>query len=304
MTRLTACLPAGFRRMSGKTGGETVGKTLEALISRLEMTSDTPSLDAQVLLAHLLEKPRSWALAHPEVLLTGDMFDALDALALRLEAGDPIPYILGSWEFFGLEFEVTPDVLIPRHETEMLVERAISWLRNSVSGKRGLRVLDVGTGSGCVAISLAVNVPGLSITAIDISPSALKVAHANADKMNASGGITFLEADLFSNPLTPGSFSLIVANPPYIPTDTLHTLPIYGREPTLALDGGSDGLALIRRLLNEAPVRLLSGGMLLMEIEATEGTAVLSLASAAFPKARIQLHKDLAGHDRLLEVQV
>ncbi|HEX7541088.1 MAG TPA: hypothetical protein VF352_03075, partial [Anaerolineales bacterium] len=138
----------------------------------------------------------------------------------------------------------------------------------------------------------------------DISPAALIVARGNAEKMNVSGCITFLEADLFANPLIPDSFSLIVANPPYIPTKTLHKIPVYGREPTLALDGGSDGLALIRRILTEAPDRLISGGLLLMEIEASEGPAVLSLAVDAFPKARIHLHKDLSGHERLLEVKV
>jgi release factor glutamine methyltransferase len=222
----------------------------------------------------------------------------------RLEEGELFPYILGTREFYGLEFEVTPDVLIPRPETELLVERAIAWLRKLGSVSRGMKVLDVGTGSGCIAISLVFNVPGLAITATDISPASLNVACRNAEKMNVSGYITFLEADLFSNPLIPETFSLIVANPPYIPTETLSKIAVFGREPTLALDGGSDGLAFIRRLLLESPKRLSSGGLLLIEIESSEGQAVLSLASNAFPKARVQVYKDLAGHDRLLEVQI
>ena len=282
---------------------QTVGETLDGLISRLEMTSDTPGLDAQVLLARLLKKPPSWVLAHPEEPLNKNRYAALEAMIARLEGGEPLPYILGAWEFFGLEFDVTPDVLIPRPETEQLVEQAIIWLRNSGLGGRELKVMDVGTGSGCIAISLAVNVPGLSITGTDISPTALEVARRNAKKMNVSGSITFLEADLFSNPLIPNRFSLIVANPPYIPTETLHKTTVYGREPTLALDGGSDGLTLIRRLLMESPNWLIPGGLLLMEIEASEGPAVCSLASKVFPKALIQMHEDLAGHDRLLEVQ-
>ncbi|MCX6038755.1 MAG: peptide chain release factor N(5)-glutamine methyltransferase [Chloroflexi bacterium] len=289
--------------VTSKAGGQTVGETLDGLISRLEKTSDMPGLDAQVLLARLLDKPRSWVLAHPEAPLTGNRYAALEALVARLQGGEPLPYIVGHWEFFGLEFEVTPDVLIPRPETELLVERAIAWLRKSEPGSRELRVMDVGTGSGCIAISLAVNVPGLSITATDISAAALKVARCNAEKMNVSGSITFLEADLFPNLLIPDCFSLIVANLPYIPTNTLYKIPVYGREPTLALDGGSDGLVLIRRILTEAPDRLISGGLFLMEIEASEGPAVLSLASGAFPKARIHLHKDLAGQDRLLEIK-
>jgi release factor glutamine methyltransferase len=167
-----------------------------------------------------------------------------------------------------------------------------------------MRVMDVGTGSGCIAISLAVNVRRLSITATDISLAALKVARRNAEKMNVSSDITFLETDLFPNPTISDPFSLIVTNPPYIPSNTLYNIPVYGREPTLALDGGPDGLTIIRRILAEVPHQLISGGMLLMEIEASEGPSVLSLASDAFTNARIQLHKDIAGHDRLLEVQV
>ena len=304
MTRPTACLPAGWWMVTDKAGGQTIGETLDGLISRLEKTSEMPGLDAQVLLARLLDRPRSWVLAHPEAPLTGNQFSALEALVARREGGEPLPYILGTWEFFGLEFEVTPDVLIPRPETELLVERAITWLRKLGPGRRELRVLDVGAGSGCIAISLAVNVPGLSITATDISLAALKVARCNAEKMDVSGCITFLEADLFPNLIISDPFLLVVANPPYIPTRTLPKILAYGREPTLALDGGSDGLALIRRIIAKAPDRLCSGGLLLMEIEASAGPAVFSLASAAFPKAQIHLHKDLAGHDRLLEVQV
>jgi release factor glutamine methyltransferase len=284
-------------------GGQTVGETLAGLTLRLEGTSDTAGLDAQLLLAHLLERPRSWVFAHPDVPISTAACARLEAITHRLEAGVPLPYILGSWEFFGLQFRVTQDVLIPRPETELLVERAIAWLKDHESGVRGENVLDVGTGSGCIAISLAVNIPGLSITATDISSAALKVAHDNAEKMKVSGNINFLESDLFSNPFLKKSFSMIVTNPPYIPTLSMQQAAVFSREPTMALDGGPDGLAIIRRILSESSERLLAGGLLLMEIEASEGQAVLALASEAWPKARIQLHQDLAGHDRLLEVQ-
>ena len=326
MTRPTACLPAGWRMVTSKAGGQAVGETLDGLISRLEKTSDMPGLDAQVLLARLLDRPRSWVLAHPEAPLTGNRYTALEALVGRLEGGEPLPYIVGHWEFFGLEFEVTPDVLIPRPETELLVERALTWLRSRPTLKRRAidtksaetdwempRALDVGTGSGCIAIALAVNTPELRITATDISSAALRVARRNSERLGVANRVTFLESDLIPDtispnsllpdPLLPTSFSLIVANLPYIPTNTLYKIPVYGREPTLALDGGSDGLVLIRRILTEAPDRLISGGLFLMEIEASAGPAVLSLAYGAFPKARIHLHKDLAGHDRLLEIK-
>jgi release factor glutamine methyltransferase len=290
--------------VTSKGGGQTLEETLKGLISRLEKTSETPGLDAQVLLARLLDRPRSWVLAHPEAPMTRSQEIVLQAQVTRLEGGEPLPYILGLWEFFGLEFDVTPDVLIPRPETELLVERAIAWLRKSERAGRVLRVMDMGTGSGCIAISMAVNVPGIIITATDISPAALKVARGNAEKMHVSDRINFLEADLFPNSLMQDPFSLIVANPPYIPTKTLQKILVYGREPTLALDGSVDGLKLIRRILREAPERLLPGGSLLMEIEASEGPAVYSLATGAFPKAQILLSKDLAGRDRLLEVQL
>jgi len=283
---------------------KTVGAALDGLISRLEKTSDTPGLDAQVVLAHVLEKPRSWMAAHPEAPLTQSRSDTLEALVARLEKGNPLPYVLGRWNFFGLEFEVTPDVLIPRPETEMLVERALAWLGERGAAKGERRVLDVGTGSGCIAIALTVNVADLRLTATDISPQALAVARRNAEKLRVSDRVTFLEADLIPDPSLPDPFSLILANLPYIPTKTLHNLPIYGREPTVALDGGADGLALIRKLLSQAPDLLAPGGLLMMEIEASEGPAVLSLAYDAFAEAEIHLFRDLGDRDRLIQIQI
>ena len=284
--------------MTNRVGGKTVETALDDLIFRLEKTSDTPGLDAQVVLARLLEKPRSWVMAHPDAHLTGNRSIALDGLVTRLESGKPLPYVLGRWEFFGLEFEVTPDVLIPRPETELMVERAIAWLQMHPDCRHAV---DIGTGSGCIGIALAANIPDLRVAATDISPQALEVARRNAVKNGVEEQMEFLCRDLFS---ADGEHNLIIANLPYIPTSTLQRLPIYGREPTVALDGGADGLDLIRRLLVEAPDRLVPGGLLLMEIEASEGPAVLSLACDVFAEAEIHLHKDLSGHERLLEVQV
>lgn len=282
----------------------TVSGCLEELSRRLYPVSDTPDLDAQVLLARTMDRPRSWLAAHPEARLDPEPAAALEASTQRLECGEPLPYVLGEWEFFSLPFELTPDVLIPRPETELLVERALTWLRKQKWKKDELHVLDVGTGCGCIAIALAVNAPEIRVVATDISPAALKVAQRNAVNLNVANRITFIEADLIPDAFPPDPFSLIVANLPYIPTQTLHHLPVYTREPTLALDGGADGLALIRRLMTKAPEVLAPGGAMLFEIEASEGQAVLSLAYDAFKQEKVHLQQDLAGHDRLLEIQL
>ena len=284
--------------MKNKSGGKTIGTVLEGLISRLERNSDTPGLDAQVLLARVMQRSRSWVMAHPDASLTSNRAAQLEALTARLECGDPLPYVLGRWEFFGMEFEVTPDVLIPRPETELLVERAITWLQTHPEARHAA---DVGTGSGCIGIALAANIPDLQVMASDISAEAMKIARRNATNNGVGPRMEFLCCDLFP-PNT--HYDLIVANLPYIPTKILHKLPIFGREPTVALDGGKDGLELIRRLLIAAPERLVPGGLLLMEIEASEGSAAISLACDIFSNAEIHLHKDLAGSDRILEIQV
>ena len=278
---------------------------LSDILERLTPLSDTPALDASVLLAHIVDQPRTWVMAHPELTLTTEQERQLDDSLSRLERGEPFPYVLGHWEFFGMEFDITPDVLIPRPETELLVERAIAWLQESPVRRT---VADIGTGSGVIAISLAVNVPDAHVIATDISRNALVVARKNAKKFGVEHRIEFVQCDLL--PATPELFTreqhldLICANLPYIPTDTLHTLPVYGREPTLALDGGSDGLEFIRRLLQIGPDWLTRNGMMLLEIESTRGIQALNFACDQFSEATIQLHQDFAGQDRLLEVML
>ena len=294
---LTGYLPAGWRMKTNKVGERTVGTALEDLIFRLEKHSDSAGLDAQEVLARVMNQPRSWVLAHPDAPLTLKRAAALETLVVGLERGEPLPYVLGQWEFFGLEFEVTPDVLIPRPETELLVERAIGWLHAHPDFHHAA---DIGTGSGCIGIALAAAIPDLQVMGSDISPAALKMAQHNAVNNGVEKRLEFVLCNLFP---PDAEYNLIVANLPYIPTKTLHKLPIYGHEPTMALDGGADGLQLIRGLLTDAPERLAAGGLLLMEIEASEGASALSLAYDAFAEAEIHLHKDLAGRDRILEVQ-
>ena len=260
--------------------------------------SDTPQLDAQVLMAHVLDKPRAWVMAHPEIELTTEQKNRLDDSLARLKRGESFPYILGKWEFFGNEFEVTKDVLIPRPETELLVEKAIAHLQSSALPEQS-RIADIGTGSGVIAISIALHVPDARIVATDISSAALDVAKRNALKHNVQHRIEFIECDI----LPPQSqIDLLCANLPYIPTDTLHQLPIYGREPTIALDGGADGLDSYRRLFRIAPQYLSPRGVMLIEIEASQGASAVTLARDSFGNAVIQLHQDLTGRDRLIEI--
>lgn len=275
-----------------------IGELIPQVIARLP--GDTPELDAQVLLAHVLGHVRTWLLAHPELELSAPQLDSVEAAVSRLEAGDPLPYVLGHWEFYGLDFNVTPNVLIPRPETELLVEKAIAWLKASPERRT---VADVGTGSGAIAVTIAMNVPDARVLATDISPAALEVARSNAEKFNVQERIEFVECDLLPTlNVQRSTFNAIFANLPYIPTETLRRLAVFETEPALALDGGADGLDLIRRLLAIAPDWLAPGGRIMLEIEASQGMPVLSLAYDLFSEAEIHLHRDLAGHDRLLEI--
>jgi len=278
---------------------------LSDITDRIAAFSDTPTLDASVLIAHILGKPRTWVVAHPELALTFAQQEQLEGALKQLENGMPFPYILGHWDFFGMEFDITPDVLIPRPETELLVEKAIAWMRES---KVRRTVADVGTGSGIIAVSIAKNVPNVNILATDISQNALQVAKKNADKFKVADRINFIHCDIL--PARPASFSteehfdLLCANLPYIPTATLQGLPVYGREPTLALDGGEDGLDLFRNLMSVAPEWMAPNSLILLEIEASLGLKALSLAYDMFSSAEIHLHRDLTGRDRLLEIML
>ncbi|MGZ9220994.1 MAG: peptide chain release factor N(5)-glutamine methyltransferase [Anaerolineales bacterium] len=278
---------------------------LSDITIHLAQTSDTPALDASVLLAHILNKPRTWVMAHPDLTLTTQQQIQLDDSLARLECGEPFPYVVGHWEFFGMDFDVTPDVLIPRPETELLVEKALAWLQESPVRRT---VADVGTGSGIIAISIAAHFPDVRVLATDISHEALQVARKNAVKFDVLNQIDLLQCDLLPRHMDPlpteRHFDLICANLPYIPSERLRRLPIYGREPTLALDGGTDGMEVIRRLLDIAPGWLAPNGMILLEIEATRGVRALNLACDLFSEATIHLHQDLVGRDRLLEIML
>ncbi|MCI0520432.1 MAG: peptide chain release factor N(5)-glutamine methyltransferase, partial [Chloroflexi bacterium] len=201
-------------------------------------------------MAHVTGRPRVWLHAHDALELSAAQSAALESAVQRLEGGEPLPYVLGHWEFYGMDFAVSPAVLIPRPETEILVEAALDWLRAHPQARCAA---DVGTGTGCIGISLAKHIPDLQLTAIDVSPLALRTARANAYTHGITRRAAFVQADLLAPfaPLRP--FDLICANLPYIASEFLSVLRVAHAEPRLALDGGRDGLALIRRLLQQAP---------------------------------------------------
>lgn len=276
----------------------TIGSLTKDAITRLKVISDSPYLDVQVLLAEILNKSRSWVLSHPEFNLSLEQEEQFNLAVQRLENGDPLPYILGKWEFFGLELSLSPDTLIPRPETELLVERGLSWL-NNLPGKR--LAADIGTGSGCVAISLAYHCSDLICLATDISYPALKVARQNVARYQLSDRVFCLQCDLL--PPIMGQFDLICANLPYIPTQRLKSLKVGYKEPTLALDGGYLGLELITRLLSQFSNFHLPVGLILLEIDPDQKDMVTRVATEVFPTRQVTCISDLAGNDRVIAIQ-
>lgn len=260
---------------------------------------EQPHQIALVLLAHIVQRPKTWLLAHPEAHLSKAQADQLEGLLQRLEVGEPLPYLVGTQEFFGLEFEVNPSVLIPRPETEIMVETALAWLQEHPSSRNGI---DVGTGSGCIAISLVSNCPDLNMLATDLSETALNVATKNAQKHNVADRISFSLSDLI--PEDPQPVDLVCANPPYIPTEKLVEVNSLPWEPSLALDGGESGLDLISKLLEKLPAFLNNPALILLETEATLGAQTLQLAKRNFPNAEVSLHKDLFERDRMVRIEV
>lgn len=265
---------------------------------RLEPSTPDAGLEAQLLLAHVLEKNRTWVLAHPEIILSERQFGQLNLLLEKRASGIPLPYILGHWEFFGLDFVVTPDVLIPRPETELLVEQALVWLNNHPSQ---LMIADVGTGSGCIAISLAKNQPDIHLLATDQSQAALDLARENASRHGVADRIEWKKTNLLDE--YPSKLDLVVANLPYIPSTTLDNLPILKHEPRGALDGGSDGLRFINELLLDTQRWWAPGGTILLEIEAGQGESAPRLAHELLPDTMITLLPDLAGLPRILKIE-
>lgn len=272
---------------------------LEAARKELSAASDQPSLEAQAILGNWLDKTRAWIFGHPETRLSPTDVAQLNEQISRRIAGVPLPYLLGYWEFYGLEFEVNPSVLIPRPETEQMVDLAREWLHAHPNQRR---VVDIGTGSGCIAAALAHSVPGLTVFAVELSDPALETARRNLLCHHLAGRVSLVQSDLLS--ALAGPFDLVCANLPYIPTQTLQELEVARHEPRLALDGGPDGLRLVERLLAQLSTRLAPGGHVLLEIEYSEDRSAPSLARQYFPQAKVELKADLAGLPRLVTISL
>lgn len=269
-----------------------LARTAADLAAALGLPPREARLEAQVLAAHSLGVNRAWLIAHGDEPLPPAAAQALSARLARRLAGEPVAYILGRREFHGREFRVTPDVLIPRPETELLVEAALARLPED----RPACVLDLGTGSGCVAISLALERPGCAVTAVDLSPAALAVARDNAARLGAR--VEFAAGDLFL-PLQGRRFDLIVGNPPYVAVHDPHlTRGDLRSEPRLALASGADGLDAIRAIAAAAPRHLRPGGHLLLEHGWDQPGAVRALLRAA-GLAEVATLRDLAGLPRV-----
>jgi release factor glutamine methyltransferase len=296
--------------MTHSTADEpTIAATLARAATQLQATG-APRLEAELLLAHVLDLSRASLYAHPNRAFPAHQRATYQTLVNRRALGEPLPYLIGHVEFYGLNLSVNTHVLIPRPETETLVDLALT-LQSHSAPLQGLEYpisniqsfADVCTGSGCIAIALAVHAPQARVYALDLSPGALAVARANAARHGVGDRVTFLQSDLLA--ALPEPVDLIVANPPYIAAQEWGALPreVREHEPRLALDGGPDGLDVIRRLLDQSPAHLRLGGALLMEMGAAQGAAVAHLARRAYPSAVVTIRADLAGRDRVLCVQ-
>ncbi|MBO0723893.1 MAG: peptide chain release factor N(5)-glutamine methyltransferase, partial [Blastocatellia bacterium] len=227
-------------------------------------------LDAQTLLAEALGRDRTYLIINYNKLLSDDELAGYQALIERRASGEPLQYITGHQEFFGLEFEVTPDVLIPRPETEIIIEETIRIVEQGKFSRP--RIVDVGTGSGCIAVTLARELAGVRVIATDVSPAALQVARRNARQHGMIDRIDFIAANLFDVFAEMPFADLIISNPPYVSDQEFATLQREVRdwEPSLALTDFADGLTFYRQLLAAAPARLSAGGYLICEMGYTQ----------------------------------
>jgi release factor glutamine methyltransferase len=277
----------------------TVKKVLDWTIEYLKQHgSESPRLDAEILLAHARGCQRIQLYTEYDVPLTPEDREKMRLLVKRRATLEPVAYLVGFREFFGMDFHVEPGVLIPRPDTESLVVTALE-LVNEISSPT---VLDVCTGSGCVPIAIAANCPAAVLTAIELDDHVCGITRQNIEKHSLADRISLLQGDLFEALADDAQFDVITANPPYVTDQEMDTLQpdVRLHEPHLALRGGSDGLDVVRRLITDAVSRLLPGGALLLEIGEQQGEAVTELFKAVGNYEPAQIVKDLGGRSRVV----
>jgi release factor glutamine methyltransferase len=280
----------------------TVGAALREGVQKLER-ANVPSapLAAELLLMHALNRDRTFLYAHPEAQIDPAQLEKFDSQIKKRAAGTPTQYLTGHQEFWGMDFEVTPDVLIPRPETEHVIEVALSRIGES-RRNNPLRIADVGTGSGCIAVALAKEFPNAEIFATDISSKALAVAKRNATRHNFANRITFTECNLLEGIPQQPQLNLIVSNPPYVARKDAPSLPtdVREHEPELALFAGEDGMEIYPRLIAQAKTHLAEGGLLVLELGAGLFEPVSDLLEARSSWTRVSATQDLAGIVRVI----
>jgi release factor glutamine methyltransferase len=269
----------------------TIAALLSDAAALLSTSSESPRTDASLLLAHVLSRPREWLVAHSDALLSAAQKALFETLCTKRRTGVPVAYLLGTGSFYGREFLVNEDVLVPRPETEHLIDEALRLIDGPI------RVLDVGTGSGAIACTIAAETQA-AVDATDISPFAITVASANAQRLGVSERCTFRHGDL-AQPVRGNRYDLIVANLPYIPTSDLPKPPEPASfEPRLALDGGPDGLVLYRRLLAQLRLLLSENARALLECAPPTIHELSKIVEAALGNADVAVINDYSGLPR------
>jgi len=265
---------------------------------RAGVPPDQAAIDAEVLARHAMAWDRATYITERDRPASGAMLAAYETLVARRERREPVAYITGHREFWGLDFQVTPAVLVPRPETEFIVEAALGRLTDR---HRAWTIADVGTGSGCLAVALAQELPRARVTATDISDAALAVARANANRLGVAARVMLARAWLLDG--LAGPFDLVVSNPPYVPPVHRGTLSpdVRDHEPDVALYGtGEDGLDLARALLAQAPARLAPDGLLMLEFGFGQGDAIRAAAAGVPGLSVVDVLRDLQGLERTL----
>ncbi len=295
---------------SGDRTGEPAGASLKDLLERTRARLKAVGireyqLEGELLLQHVLniDSARMFAALNDQVEPAVET--QLYGLTVRRESREPLAYITGRRAFYGREFEVTPDVLIPRTETELLVELALGWVTEHPEFPSGVRIADIGTGSGTLAVTLAAELRHASVDAVDLSPTALVVARANASRFGVADRIEYFEGDLAA-PLAGRNYQLVVANLPYVRSDTLESAQEeVRREPVLALLGGEGGLDVVRRLAPMLePIMDASGSIVLFEIDPLTYVGTVGALSEALPSASVRVELDLAGLERCVVAEL